>query len=165
MADQAADSSEGEGEHGEHLAGDRRIAPGQPEQPGHPTTGAASASSALERSHDVKESHEAGEEHSKGDESVHEFPVLADARVGELVVETEWRGKGQKHNEGDPRQGIAVEPPARLFGNEHVPGNVGRQEPEIDDRVSRKPEQDPRHQRIGALHDAQRPGNHHKQHL
>ena len=52
-------------------------------------------------------------------------------------------------------RGIAEELAARLAGHERVPGDVGRQQPEIDDRMAQKPEESAREERVGAVHETE----------
>ena len=65
----------------------------------------------------------------------------ADLRVREQVVHADRHRDDQEQDEGDAPHRVAEQPPADRARNDRVIGDVGRHQPEIDDRVQRPGEE------------------------
>ena len=73
--------------------------------------------------------------------ALNELPPLVDPGLRDLVVETERRGQDQEQDERGARHRVAEELPAGLPWHEHVPRDVGRQQPEVNNGVTGEPEE------------------------
>ena len=108
---------------------------------------------------------EAGEEDQLRVEGVEELPAGRHAGVDELMVEAHRRRQQDEQHERQPGQRIAEQFPARDPRRDGVPDDVGRQQPEVDERVAEPPEEDARQHRVDGVDDAQRPRNQQDQYL
>ncbi len=88
---------------------------------------------------------------------MHCLHPLGDPGVRVLMMEPRGNRQHQEQNERDARERIADHLAVHLTGQECVPGDVGRHEPGVHDSVSREPKQRPIEQRVGALHQSNRP--------
>ncbi len=93
------------------------------------------------------------------------LPAGGNTRVDELVVEPEWHRQQQEQPEGDARQRVAEELPPCLLGKHCVPGHVGRQEPEVHQRMAGEPEVGAGELRIRTVDQPERPRNQHGEDL
>ena len=55
----------------------------------------------------------------------------------EEMMHADRQREHEEHDEGEPPHRIAVEPPARRLRHQRIEGDIGRHQPEIDDRVQR----------------------------
>ena len=62
-------------------------------------------------------------------------------RIHEQVVHADRQAVDEEQDEGEPPHRVRVEPPAGRLRRHGVEGDIGREEPEIDDRVQRPREQ------------------------
>ncbi len=81
------------------------------------------------------------------------------------MMEAHRGGQHQEQGERHPGERLREELAAGFPGCEGVPDRVGRQQPEVDQRVPEEPEQGPGQQRIHGLDQAQGPRNELEQHL
>src|SRR6516162_9441994 len=51
------------------------------------------------------------------------------------MMHADRQRENQEHDEGEPPHRVAVEPPAGGFGYQGIKSDIGRHQPEIDDRV------------------------------
>ena len=163
--DHAAGASEHEGDHGQDLGAEGGVPPRQCRDPSEDPSPAAIATTDLERGCNREGGEQAGNAHEHGQHRVNHLPGSRDPRVGELVVEADRRREQQEQDEGEPRERVRNQFPTRLFGHQPVPGNIGRQQPEVDDGVPGVPEQGPRQRRVHRLDEAKRPGDKEHHHL
>ena len=70
-----------------------------------------------------------------------------------------------EQDEHHSRQRIAEQPAASHLRQHAVPDHVGRQQPEVHERMAEPPEEGPRHQRIDLCRSAQRPRDQHADHF
>src|SRR4029450_2241827 len=85
--------------------------------------------------------------------------------VCKLVVQAHRRGQEQKKDERTACHGVAKQLSPRLPWYQGVPGDVRREQPEIDNRMSREPEQGTCQEGVGPTLPPQRPRDEHQQHF
>src|SRR5262249_57347820 len=130
----------GKQQHRQDLRCEGRITPGQLLEPHDQPASSTRSGAAFQGGHDVEKRQQAREKHRKGQEGVCQLPALPNARVSKLVVQADWRGQEQEEQERGTSHGIAKQTAPRLLWYQSVPGDVRRQEPEINDWVAREPE-------------------------
>ena len=88
---------------------------------------------------------EAGQERRKRDqeraERVQELPSRRLLGIHEDVVEADGQAEDQEHHEDDPAHLVGEEVSAGRLRHDRVEGHVGRDQPEIDDRMERPREE------------------------
>ena len=93
---------------------------------------------------------------SAGEHRVQELEAGADLRVLEQVMYADRHGDDKEQDEGDPPHLVAEQPAADRPRNDRVVGDVGRHQPEIDDRVQRPGEEHARQTGVDRVGQAER---------
>ena len=68
------------------------------------------------------------------------LPIGAYAWVCKLMVGSNGYGEQDKEDKGKPRYWVAIELAAGHLGHYGIPSQVGRHEPEVDQRMTEIPE-------------------------
>ena len=139
--DEPAAAAEPQHEEGEAGGEHHRPVPGQRGDPAEPSAPAAQASGDLHRGRDGEDR----EQRRRGDERreahLQELEGHGLLRIHEQVVHADRQAVDEEQDEGEPPHRVRVEPPAGGLRRHGVEGDIGREEPEIDDRVQRPREQ------------------------
>ena len=72
------------------------------------------------------------------------------------MVHPDRKREREKHDEGEPAHGVAIEASSRCLRHQRVEGDVGRHQPEIDDGVQRHRKQGPTQSGIDLCGQAER---------
>ena len=161
----AGGAAEDEGQHGEELRGDAGIAPGQRREPAEQAAPAAQAPGELQAEADGEGGDQARQGDREGQRHEDAAPDRREAGVGELVVRAHRKREQQQQGEGEPRHRVGDQFAAELLREQAVPGDVGRHQPEVDDRMARPPEQGAPNDRVDGLRPVERPGDQHDDEL
>ena len=85
------------------------------------------------------------------------FVAVAVLGVHQQMMHADRQAVDQEQNEGQAPHGVAVEPSAGRARHHGVERDIGRDQPEIDDRMQRPGEQRARKTDIDRLHQAEAP--------
>ena len=86
-----------------------------------------------------------------------DLPCARDAGIRELVMKAHWRRQDQEQPEGQAGKGVAEHLATDLLRQHGVPRQVGGQQPEVDERVAKEPEQGSRELGVDTGDEPKRP--------
>ena len=161
----APESADQEEQHRQEPRRHRRVAPGEFPDPAEEPLSAAQPAGHLERGADGECRQEAREADDHRQQRVQQLPLGGDAGILELVMQPDGGGDHHEHREHHPAQRVREELAPGLLRQHGVPEGVGRQDPEVHQRVPGEPEEHPGQEWVDGGHPSHRPGDEQKKHF
>ena len=154
--DQPAGAAEAEHDQRQRGRQHDRILPGQRADPSERALAAAQAAGDFGRCADREHRQQRRQRDQPGEHRMHELESGADLRIGKQMMHADRHRHHDEQDEGNPRHRVAVEPAADRAREDRVIGDIGRDQPEIDDRMQRPGEEHARQPGVDGRPQAER---------